>query len=208
MPARSRVHARACSACATKLWCCNSAAPPARWPRSGPRPRGREETCAASSIFRCRTRPGTAIATGSAKSPPPFRILAGTCGKIARDVSLLMQTEIAEAFEPAADGRGGSSSMPHKRNPVAAAAALACAQHRPASRRAILAAEVQEHERSAGAWAVGMADLPRARAGDLRRAVIDRRISPRVWKSIPSACAPISTSRTDRSWRRRSHEAR
>lgn len=47
-------------------------------------------------------------------------ILTGTCGKIARDVSLMMQTDVAEAFEPADEGRGGSSTMPHKRNPVAA----------------------------------------------------------------------------------------
>ena len=47
-----------------------------------------------------------------------FGILAGTCGKIARDVALMMQTEVGEAFEPGAPGRGGSSTLPHKRNPV------------------------------------------------------------------------------------------
>lgn len=79
-------------------------------------------------------------------------ILSGTCGKIARDVTLMMQTEVGEAFEPAAAGRGGSSTMPHKRNPVAAAAALACAQMAPQLAATILACETQEHERSAGAW--------------------------------------------------------
>src|SRR6185295_18395919 len=49
-----------------------------------------------------------------------FAILTGNCGKIARDVSLLMQTDVAEAFEPSGEGRGGSSTMPHKRNPVSA----------------------------------------------------------------------------------------
>src|SRR5262249_20144242 len=82
-----------------------------------------------------------------------FAILSGTCGKIARDVSLLMQTEVGEAFEPAGEGRGGSSTMPHKRNPVAAAAALAAAAAAPQLCGALVAAEVQEHERSAGAWA-------------------------------------------------------
>jgi 3-carboxy-cis,cis-muconate cycloisomerase len=80
-------------------------------------------------------------------------ILAGTCGKIARDVSLLMQTEIGEAFEPAGAGRGGSSTMPHKRNPVAASAALACATIAPQLAATIFAAQMQEHERSAGLWA-------------------------------------------------------
>src|ERR1700709_1847812 len=51
-------------------------------------------------------------------------IIAGTCGKIARDVSLLMQTDVGEAFEPSGEGRGGSSTMPDQRNPVAARAAL------------------------------------------------------------------------------------
>jgi 3-carboxy-cis,cis-muconate cycloisomerase len=81
-----------------------------------------------------------------------FAILAGTCGKIARDVSLLMQTDVAEAFEPAAPGRGGSSSMPHKRDPVLAAAALAAATIAPNLAATILAAQVQEHERGLGSW--------------------------------------------------------
>lgn len=79
-------------------------------------------------------------------------IMAGTCGKIARDVTLLMQTDVAEVFEPAATGRGGSSSMPHKRNPVASTTAIAAATIAPQLAATILAAEVQEHERAAGAW--------------------------------------------------------
>lgn len=89
-----------------------------------------------------------------------FVILAGSCGKIARDISLLMQTEIGEAFEPAGEGRGGSSTMPHKRNPVAASCALACAQMAPQLAATIFAAEIQEHERSAGAWAVEWPTFP------------------------------------------------
>ena len=81
-----------------------------------------------------------------------FAILAGTCGKIARDVSLLMQTEVGEAFEPAEAGRGGSSSMPHKRNPTAAATALAAAAMAPQLAATIFSAQVQEHERALGGW--------------------------------------------------------
>ena len=58
-------------------------------------------------------------------------LLIGTLGKIGRDLSLLMQTEVAEAFEPEGQGRGGSSTMPHKRNPVTAAVALAAAARAP-----------------------------------------------------------------------------
>jgi 3-carboxy-cis,cis-muconate cycloisomerase len=79
-------------------------------------------------------------------------ILAGTCGKIAADVVLLMQTEVAEAFEAAAPGRGASTTMPQKRNPTAATAALAAATIAPNLAATIFAAQVQQHERAAGAW--------------------------------------------------------
>lgn len=87
-------------------------------------------------------------------------ILAGSCGKIARDVSLLMQTDVAEAFEPAGEGRGGSSTMPHKRNPVAAASALGAATMAPQLAATIFAAQVQDHERSAGPWHAEWPTLP------------------------------------------------
>jgi len=89
-----------------------------------------------------------------------FAIIAGTCGKIARDVSLMMQTDVAEAFEPSGEGRGGSSTMPHKRNPVAAANALAAATMAPNLAATIFAAQVQEHERSAGPWHAEWPTLP------------------------------------------------
>ena len=87
-------------------------------------------------------------------------ILTGTCGKIASDVSLMMQTDVAEAFEPADEGRGGSSTMPHKRNPVAAARVLAAATMAPNLAATIMAAQVQDHERSAGPWHAEWPTLP------------------------------------------------
>jgi 3-carboxy-cis,cis-muconate cycloisomerase len=87
-----------------------------------------------------------------AEAASVFAILTGSCGKIARDVSLMMQTDVAEAFEPSGEGRGGSSTMPHKRNPVAAATALAAATMAPNLAATIFAAQVQDHERSAGPW--------------------------------------------------------
>lgn len=95
-----------------------------------------------------------------AETASTFAILAGTCGKIARDISLLMQTDVQEAFEPAGEGRGGSSTMPHKRNPVAAATALAAATMAPNLAATILAAQVQDHERSAGPWHAEWPTLP------------------------------------------------
>jgi 3-carboxy-cis,cis-muconate cycloisomerase len=95
-----------------------------------------------------------------AEAASVFAIIAGTCGKIARDVSLMMQTDVAEAFEPAGEGRGGSSTMPHKRNPVAAASALAAATMAPNLAATILAAQVGDHERSAGPWHAEWPTLP------------------------------------------------
>lgn len=89
-----------------------------------------------------------------------FAIVVGTCGKIARDIQLLMQTDVAEAFEPSGEGRGGSSTMPHKRNPVAAASALAAATMAPNLAATIFASQVGDHERSAGPWHAEWPTLP------------------------------------------------
>jgi len=75
-------------------------------------------------------------------------VYVATLGKVARDVSLLMQHEVAEVAEPG----GGSSAMPHKRNPAASAIVLAAANRTPGLVAAFLAGMVQEHERSAGGW--------------------------------------------------------
>lgn len=87
-------------------------------------------------------------------------LLTGTLGKIARDVSLLMQTEIGEVFEPAAEGRGGSSAMPQKRNPVGSAVALSAAIRVPALVSTLLAAMPQENERGMGNWHAEWETLP------------------------------------------------
>lgn len=79
-------------------------------------------------------------------------LLAGALAKPARDVTLLAQGEVEEVRERPADGGGGSSTMPHKRNPVAAVAVLACAGRAPGLAATLHAAMVQEHERAAGAW--------------------------------------------------------
>ena len=79
-------------------------------------------------------------------------MVTGSLGKMARDWSLMMQTEIAEVYEPTANGRGGSSTMPHKRNPVAAASVLAAANRVPVLMSSLYLSMVQEHERSLGGW--------------------------------------------------------
>ncbi len=75
-------------------------------------------------------------------------IYTATLGKIARDITLLMQDEVGEAAEPG----GGSSSMPHKRNPAACARVLAASTRLPGLVAAFLTGMAQEHERSVGGW--------------------------------------------------------
>jgi 3-carboxy-cis,cis-muconate cycloisomerase len=87
-------------------------------------------------------------------------MLTGSLGKMARDISLQMQTDVGEVAEPAGEGKGGSSTMPHKRNPVAAATAVAASIMAPNLAATILAAQVGEHERSAGPWHAEWPTLP------------------------------------------------
>ncbi len=79
-------------------------------------------------------------------------IVAAALGKIARDIALLMQSEVGEVFEPAAPGKGGSSTLPHKRNPVQTTAIIAIALRTPGLVATMLAAGLQEHERGVGGW--------------------------------------------------------
>jgi 3-carboxy-cis,cis-muconate cycloisomerase len=89
-----------------------------------------------------------------------FGSCMGTLGKIARDISLHAQTEIGELAEPAAEGRGGSSSMPHKRNPVTCASVLASATRVPGLVASMLSAMTQEHQRALGGWQAEWETLP------------------------------------------------
>jgi 3-carboxy-cis,cis-muconate cycloisomerase len=87
-------------------------------------------------------------------------LVTGTCGKLSMDVKLLMQTEVAEVYEPFHEGRGSSSTMPQKRNPVASlyihANAAVVRQHAAA----LLEAAVADHERSTGPWEIEWIALP------------------------------------------------
>jgi 3-carboxy-cis,cis-muconate cycloisomerase len=100
-------------------------------------------------------------------------LICGTLAKLGRDITLLMQTEVGEAHEPAAPGRGGSSTMPHKRNPVLAAVLTGAGTVAPGLVAALLSAQAHEHERAAGLghveWRV-LPDLLALTAGALRAA--------------------------------------
>ena len=87
-------------------------------------------------------------------------LIAGSLGKMGRDISLLMQTEAAEVFEPSAPGKGGSSTMPHKRNPVGSAVLIGAATRVPGLLSTLFSAMPQEHERSLGLWHAEWETLP------------------------------------------------
>ncbi len=95
-----------------------------------------------------------------ANAASAIAIAIGECGKIAKDVSLLMQTEIGEVFEPAHEGRGGSSTMPQKRNPVLSAQILSANNLAPGLAASLLAGLVHEHERGTGSWQASWIALP------------------------------------------------
>jgi 3-carboxy-cis,cis-muconate cycloisomerase len=79
-------------------------------------------------------------------------ILTGAAGKIARDVSLMAQAGVGEAFEPRIEGRGGSSAMAHKRNPTGCQVALSAAARAPHLAATLISVLPGEHERGLGGW--------------------------------------------------------
>jgi 3-carboxy-cis,cis-muconate cycloisomerase len=111
-------------------------------------------------------------------------VTAGAMAKIAGDIVLLAQTEVAEVAEASAPGKGGSSAMPHKHNPVDAIAALAAARLAIGTTPVVVSAMAHEHERAAGGWQAEWAAIPelfRYTAGAVERvrsAIVGLQIDP------------------------------
>ncbi len=87
-------------------------------------------------------------------------LVTGTLGKISMDVKLLMQTEVEEVYEPFAEGRGSSSTMPQKRNPISSSYIHACSAMVRQHVAALLDAMVEDHERSTGPWEIEWIAVP------------------------------------------------
>jgi 3-carboxy-cis,cis-muconate cycloisomerase len=87
-------------------------------------------------------------------------ILTGNLGKMGRDLALMAQTEVGEFREPSGDGRGGSSAMPHKANPIGCGRMIAAAKRAPGLAAALLGGMDQEHERGLGGWHAEWEVLP------------------------------------------------
>ena len=99
-------------------------------------------------------------------------LVGGTLGKLATDLKLLMQTEVAEVFEPQAPGRGSSTTMPQKRNPVGSCYILAAVSVLRQQAGSLMEAMLADHERASGAWQIEWIVLPEAfclLAGALRQ---------------------------------------
>ena len=106
-----------------------------------------EELGLAEPVLPWHTRRGRMGELGAA-----LALAAGAAEKIALDVKLMAQTEVGEVSESSDGGRGGSSTLPHKRNPVSSALAIACAHGARGAASVLIGAQAQEHERAAGAW--------------------------------------------------------
>src|SRR5438046_4438152 len=89
-------------------------------------------------------------------------LVGGTLGKLAMDVKLMMQTEVGEVYEPFAPGRGSSSTMPQKRNPISSCYIHATISVVRQHAAALLDAMVADHERSTGPWEIEWIVLPDA----------------------------------------------
>lgn len=133
-------------------------------------------------------------------------LLTGSLGKLAADLALLGQHEVGELMEPAETGRGVSTVMPHKRNPVASMVALSAAQRAPQRVAALLAGMVQQHERALGPWQAEQAEwlsLWLAALGSLRAlatALPGLRVdAARMQANIDRVCAELP-GETVREW--------
>ena len=121
-------------------------------------------------------------------------LVTGTCGKIAFDVKLMMQTEVEEVYEPFHEGRGSSSTMPQKRNPISSVYITALTAVVRQHVAALLDAMVEDHERATGPWEIEWIVLPEIFCLTRRRAGADALRARPACRSMRSACAPTSTS--------------
>ena len=122
-------------------------------------------------------------------------LVAGSASKIATDVALLSQTEVAEVAEGAADGRGGSSTMPQKRNPIASEYVVAAARGVHALVPLMLGAMAQDHESATGPWQAEALALPQAFVLTHGALVHTRRIAEALAVDAPRMRRNVDASR-------------
>ncbi len=121
--------------------------------------------------------------------------VSGALAKVALDVVLLAQTEVAEVAEASGDGRGGSSTLPHKRNPIGATRAIACARRVGAAAALLCESMPHEHERAAGAWHAEWEGLVGALAGVAGAAGALREVLEGLELDVPRMRANLELTR-------------
>jgi 3-carboxy-cis,cis-muconate cycloisomerase len=99
---------------------------------------------------------------GLAEAVSFLGLICGSLAKFATDIILLAQTEVGETAEPYVAGRGASSTMPQKRNPIASEYILAAARNVQALVPVMQGAMAQDHERATGPWQTEALALPQA----------------------------------------------
>jgi 3-carboxy-cis,cis-muconate cycloisomerase len=124
--------------------------------------RGREVAVALAAELRLQVpdAPWHVDRSAFADAACTLGLICGSLAKFATDIVLLMQTEVGEVFEPHAPGRGGSSTMPQKRNPIASEYVLAAARGVQALVPLMLGAMAGDHERATGPWQAEEIALP------------------------------------------------
>ena len=178
---------------ATARWCCSSAARPARWRRSARTGRRWRQRLAARLKLAVPALPWHAHRDRLASLACALGVATGTSARSPATLALLAQTEVGEAHERPAAG-GGSSTMPHKRNPVRAAVAVAAAVRAPGLVATMLERDAAGARTRPRRLAGGVGHAARARVG---RAARPRGRSPkrsRGWSSTRRACGRTSTS--------------
>ena len=130
---------------------------------------------------------------GFAETVAFLGLVTGTLAKIATDVMLMMQTEVAEAFEPFVQGRGSSSTMPQKRNPISCELILAAAKVVRQNAGLMLDAMAADHERATGPWQLEWVAIPEAFIADRRRPAPGPLHARRADRRCRSACAATWT---------------
>ena len=127
---------------------------------------------------------------GLAETVAFLGLICGSLAKLATDIILLAQTEVGEVAEPYVAGRGSSSTMPQKRNPIASEYILAAARTVQALVPVMLGAMAADHERATGPWQARLLALPQAFVLT-HGALLHAARSPRAWWSMRSACGAI-----------------
>ena len=146
--------------CATACWWSSSPAPPARWPRSATRASRCRQALAEELKLGVPATTWHVARDGFAEAVNLLALVTGSLGKIALDIMIMASTEFGEVYEPFVKGRGASSTMPQKRNPISSELMLAAAKAVRQHAGLMVDAMIQDFERATGPWHAEWVAMP------------------------------------------------